>query len=313
MKVLFVLRRNSKFGISPIILRQGESLKKAGIDLSYFLITGKSWIAYIKGIFILRKYLKNNNFNIVHAHFSYSALAASLAGASPLVVSLMGWNIQIWYLKRLILIFNKLFWDVCIVKSKKMHNVIKSINPLIIPNGVDLQTFHPIDNKIAQEKIGWATDKKHILFAANPKRPIKNFDLTTRAIDLLKRSDLELHVLDNVDPSLMVYYYNSADVVVLSSIAEGSPNVIKEAMACNIPIVSTDVGDVKERFDNVEGCFLSSFDPVDFANSITQALNYGKRTNSRSAVLSIEESTVAQKIKEVYISVLNTYKPNVNK
>lgn len=93
MKVLFVSSGNSEFGISPIIKNQGESLKQNGIDLYYFTIKGKGIKGYLKNIPILKKYLKNHNYDIIHAHYSLSAIVATLSGAKPLVVSLMGSDI----------------------------------------------------------------------------------------------------------------------------------------------------------------------------------------------------------------------------
>ena len=94
MKILFVSSGNSQNGISPIIKNQGESIVKAGIELEYFLIKGKGIKGYFKSIFTLRKHLKNNTYDIVHVHYSLSAIVASLAGAKPLIVSLMGSDVK---------------------------------------------------------------------------------------------------------------------------------------------------------------------------------------------------------------------------
>ncbi len=93
MKVLFVSSGNSEIGISPIIKNQGESLKQNGIDLYYFTIKGKGINGYLKNIPILKKYLKYHNYDIIHAHYSLLAIVATLSGAKPLVVSLMGSDI----------------------------------------------------------------------------------------------------------------------------------------------------------------------------------------------------------------------------
>jgi hypothetical protein len=93
MKVLFVSSGNSEFGISPIVKNQGESLKQNGIDLDYFTIKGKGIKGYLKNIPILKKYLKYHNYDIIHAHYSLLAIVATLSGAKPLVVSLMGSDI----------------------------------------------------------------------------------------------------------------------------------------------------------------------------------------------------------------------------
>ena len=94
MKILFISSGNSSQGISPIIHNQGESLKKNGVILEYLTIKGKGLIGYLKSIPMIRKHIKKNKYDIVHAHYSFSAFAASFAGASPLIVSLMGSDVK---------------------------------------------------------------------------------------------------------------------------------------------------------------------------------------------------------------------------
>ena len=99
-------------------------------------------------------------------------------------------------------------------------------------------------------------------------------------------------------------YLNAADALVLTSLWEGSPNVIKEAMACNLPIVSTDVGDVKEVIGDTEGCYITSYEPSDVAGKIKLALDFGKRTNGREKIKHLEINTIAKRIIDVYNEVL---------
>jgi len=100
-------------------------------------------------------------------------------------------------------------------------------------------------------------------------------------------------------------FYNAADVLLLTSFHEGSPNVIKEAMACNCPIVSTDVGDVRDIIENTEGCYITTFQPEDIADKIKRALEYGQRTKGRENIKHLDINTVAQRIIKVYKTVLN--------
>ena len=110
MRVLFVSRYNVKIGISPIIENQGRSIEDK-VDLSYFPIKGNGFKGYLSSIFELKKHLKKNSYDIVHAHYSLSAFVTSLAGAKPLVVSLMGSDVKSRNMyKSLIKIFSRLFW-----------------------------------------------------------------------------------------------------------------------------------------------------------------------------------------------------------
>jgi glycosyltransferase involved in cell wall biosynthesis len=156
-----------------------------------------------------------------------------------------------------------------------------------------------------KEELGWETSKKQILFAANPDRPEKNFQLALDAYNTLQEKNVALKVLDNVPNDLMPVYFNAADVVVLTSLWEGSPNVIKEAMVCNIPIVSTNVGDVKEVIGKTKGCYISTFEPEDVAEKIQKALDFGKRTTGREDIKHLESGVIAKRIIEVYNKVLD--------
>jgi len=103
-----------------------------------------------------------------------------------------------------------------------------------------------------------------------------------------------------VSSNKIPYYLNVADVLVHTSYYEGSPNIIKEAMACNLPIVCTDVGDVSEVIGNVEGCYITKFDSKNVATNINSALNFGKKTKGREKIKHLELSVVARKIARVY-------------
>ena len=110
---------------------------------------------------------------------------------------------------------------------------------------------------------------------------------------------------DETPNKITPFFYNASEIVVLTSFHEGSPNVIKEAMSCNIPIVSTDVGDVKQLIANTDGCYITSYDPKDIAAKIELALNYNKKTTGRLDIEHLEESNIAKKIINIYSLVLD--------
>ena len=304
MKVLFVCSGNSESGISPIVKAQGESLKKNGIEIEYFLIKGKGIVGYLKNIFPLRKYLKNNDFDIIHSHYSLSAYVASMAGASPLVVSLMGSDVQKGILgKGIIKLFNKVYWEMLIVKSKSMKHSIDIKECRIIPNGVNFDLFKPIDKENTKKKVGF-NSRKHVIFVANSERREKNYQLALQGFKLLDDPNVELNVVSDVAYKDIPYCYYAADVLLLTSLWEGSPNVVKEAMACNLPVVSTDVGDVKEVIGNTDGCYITSFEPEDVAEKLKMALEFGKRTDSREQIYHLDSDLIAKKIIKVYEEVL---------
>lgn len=317
MRVLFVSSGNSVSGISPIIKSQGESLKKHEIDIDFFLINGKGVKGYYQSIKALRKFIKHKRYDIIHAHYGLSAIVALISKRNEkIIVSFMGDDIvgshnfkgDITVVSKVIVIINKYFakyfFDFNIVKSKEMLNILNVPNSKIISNGVDFNRFYEMNKIKARNYLNEKTNIKQVLFCSNPKRSEKNFKLAKKAMDHLFDKKIELKYIHEVEQDELVIHYNSANCLLLTSFHEGSPNVIKEAMACNIPIVSTDVGDVREVIGETKGCFIAKFDPEDFADKIEKAINFGERTTGRKDITHLESSVVAKKIINVYKNVL---------
>lgn len=307
MRVLFVGSGNHG-EISPIIKSQGDSLSSSNVEVSYYLIKGKGLRGYLCQVKPLRRYLKNNNFDVIHAHYSLSAFTASLAGAKPLLVSLMGSDVKATSLyKLLIRLFARLFrWKEIIVKSKDMYDDLGIGKARIVPNGVNLELFKQMNQINCRESLGWDTHKKHILFPANPSRQEKDFPLAKGSVDLLG-SDVELHVFENIDHQETPRFFNAADVVLLTSKWEGSPNVIKEALACCVPIVTTNVGDVSERLDGVDGCYVAQTrNQEEMADLLRKALRFEGRTKGREKLLSdrLDNRQVAERLMAIYKSCI---------
>lgn len=303
MKVLFVASGNT-YKVSPITKAQGDSLVDAGVEIDYYMIKGKGLKGYLGQIRPLRKHLKEHHYDVVHAHYSFSAYVASLAGAKPLVVSLMGTDVNAKVSRRLaIRLFSKLFrWKSIIVKSKGLAEAIKIKNVHIIPNGVDMDLFVAMDQKSCQDKLGWEKGVKHILFPADPKRPEKDYPLAEEAINLLD-TKVGTHFFQNVDHKDTVLYYNAADVIFITSKWEGSSNAVKEAMCCGRPIVSLDVGDIKERTEGTAGCYIvEDRDASALANMLTKAFNFEGITKGREAIVKsgLDKREVAEQIIDIY-------------
>ena len=309
MKVVFICSGNSKNGIGAIVKKQGESLQRAGINVEFFKIKGRWFQGYFRNIFIFKTFLKKNPTDIIHAHYALSAYVATFAGAKPLVVSLMGSDVHSgFYYKYLNKFFNHFFWAACIVKSQRMKNASKIKDAILIPNGIDLSTYYLQAKDDAREKLGLDKRKKYVLFASDPSRDEKNFSLLNNAVEHLNNT-VELLIVNDKSQEELNLYYNAVDVNLLTSHHEGSPNVIKEAMACNCPVVSTDVGDVKWLFGTEPGHFISAFDPIDVARKIEQAIKFREKygqTNGRKRIIEIglDSETVAGKIIEIYKQVL---------
>lgn len=311
MRVLFVVSGKADGKLSPITSNQADSLRQIGLKIDFFVINEKGLKGYLRNLLPLKLKLKRN-YNIVHAHYSFSGMLASLAGANPLVVSLMGSDVKAKKFYRLLLwFFSFLFWKKIIVKSSEMQKILGAIPSVVVPNGVDTETFKPLSQNECIKKLKWNNDKLHILFAANPLRHEKNFELAQKAVSLLNNENIELHTLIDVPHDDMVFYYNAASVVLLTSLWEGSPNVIKEAMACCRPVVSTDVGDIRRLFGDTPGCYLTSFEAKDVAVKLNDAILFSKthsvtQGSERIDELEIDSVHIAKKLLTVYSCVFES-------
>lgn len=324
LKVLFVCSGNSSsFEISPFIYVQGESLRSHNIEIDYFCVIGKGIRGYLENIKPLRLLLKTNKYDLIHAHYGLSCWVALLTFTKiTIIVSLMGSDVygdyysdgRFKYKSLCIIIFSKLlepFVKHIIVKSENILNsVIFKRKCTLIPNGVNINEFQLFDKSVARNKFNFRSDERIIIFLGNPYESRKNVALVKKAINMIEISNIKLLLPYPVEHSRVPYYLNAADVLVLASLNEGSPNVIKEAMACNCPIVSTDVGDVRWVIGATEGCYLSSFEPTDFAAKIELALAFREkyiRTKGRERIieLGLDYETVAFKIINIYKKVLS--------
>lgn len=311
MRVLFVCSGNGA-KISPIIENQANSIMEEGTKVDFFLIKGKGISGYLGSILPLYTYMQTYKYDIVHAHYSLSAFVASLAGAKPLVVSLMGSDVKSKkYFKLIIRLFAWIYsWSAIIVKSQDMYNNLKMRKANIIPNGVDFSRFKPLDKIDSQQRLGWDCDKIHILFPSNPVRKEKNYNLAIAALKTSLLNNWEIHTLVNVPNEDIPLWCNAASVVLMTSLWEGSPNAIKEAMACNRPIVSTDVGDVRYLFGETDGCYITSRDKENCISQIRKAIQFSKehpQTKGRSRLinLGLDIHQVAQQILRIYESCKN--------
>ncbi len=304
LKILFVYSSQDIQARTHLVKTQGESIVRTGCSVDYYDITGVGYWSYFKHIPKLRKFIKSGNYDIVHAQFGYSGITCALACSKPLVVSLMGSDYRlVKMVSRITAYFAKLFWDFTIVKSQRMYNNLHIKSAQIIPNGINFSRFKPIDREIARHQAGFSASA-HVLWVSDPQRKEKNFALAREAFSYIDAEDVELTIVNNVEIDKVPSYYYAADVLLLTSKWEGSPNVVKEAMACSLPIVSTDVGDVADITRGVDGCFIVPSDPEEIAAALDTALQFGKRTNGRDKVIHMDVDCISERLLEVYKTVL---------
>jgi len=305
VKALFVCSGNKEGEPGIVIKNQAELLSNLGVEIAFFPVIGMGFWGYIRNIWVLYKYLRIHNYDIIHSHYSLSAFVTTIAlwfqKNNPHIVSLMGSDINARGISRgLISYCSSKFWNVTIVKSRSMQDKLTLSRVEVIPNGVDISKIEGISRDYLDNRKD--RKEKRILFAADPGRTSKNFRLANQAVSLTKH---KLDVVYDLSHSEILIKILSSDIVLLTSKWEGSPNIVKEAMACNKPVVSTDVGDVKWLFGSEPGYFLANFEPLDVAEKIEFALEFAnteEETNGRQRVIDIglDSKTVASKIISIY-------------
>ncbi|MDD2228124.1 MAG: glycosyltransferase [Candidatus Cloacimonetes bacterium] len=306
LRVLFVLTGNKK-DLSYIFVNQLESLAPALADYKVFTVQGKGLRGYLRNLLPLRREIKAFQPDLIHAHYSLCGYLSSLTGFKPIVVSLMGSDCRKGLSIFLIRCFHNLVWSFAIVKSQEMQAVLNLKHRIkLIPNGVDLGKFPFIGRMEACAELGFDPAWKYIIFIANPQRPEKNYALALEAVSTLAREDLRLFVVPNNTPHERInLYLRASSVLLLTSIYEGSPNVVKEAMACDLPIVSTAVGDVPKNIGGLPGCYVTSYSVKEVASALNNALLYEGPTQGRQRLLDLglDATTVSRSILEIYANV----------
>jgi glycosyltransferase involved in cell wall biosynthesis len=196
--------------------------------------------------------------------------------------------------------------DAVIVVSQHMKQYLPNQKPIeVLPSGIDFRMFREIPQREARDRLRLPHEERLVLFAGDPDLAGKRYTLAKQAVQLLKSSmEARLVVAWGVPHRDMPLYMNAADALVLTSMAEGSPNVVKEALACNLPVVAVDVGDVAERIAAVEGCKLCGNDrPGTIAKALEDVLRVKQRVSGRRHVSELDEHILTERLIEIYHQV----------
>ena len=300
LEVLFICSVARTGKCSPAVREQARCLKEAGLQVSFFGVEKGGFMGYLTSLFRLRRFLHKQSFQVIHAHYGLSGVLASLAGARPLVVSLMGSDVLGHALMRGVMsLFVNHIWRTVVVKSPEMAEVVGVNKVHVIPNGVDLSRFRELARHTARQNLG-VSAWRVILWPASPARKVKDYALAERTVKNLNRSDCQLLIADGVPAEEMPLYYNAADVVLITSRHEGSPNVVKEALACNVPVVSTPVGDVEYWLNGLSGCSVCPHEPESLASGLERALQGSGRCKGRARVQEVNGTEFSEKIITLY-------------
>lgn len=305
MKILIVCSANSG-KIMPFITEQGKELVLQGNEVDYFSVTSKGIKGYLNHLPKLKAQLIKKKYDIVHAHFGLSGALAVMQLKVPVVMTFHNGE-TLTRKGNLISSVASLFAAYSIYVAQHIYDLTyfkRKNHSLVLPCGISLQDLHIISKEEAIAFMNLPTDKINIVFGGVFANLRKNVALAQQAIALLNRNDINLIELKGYTRPQVVALLCAADLMLLPTISEGSPQIVKEAMACNCPIVATDVADIKVLLGDTVGCFLTSFDPKDVAEKINLAIEYGKRTTGRELMSKYDNSVIVKQIVEVYKRVI---------
>jgi teichuronic acid biosynthesis glycosyltransferase TuaC len=240
---------------------QVDAVRKRGVEVDLFeFARGRN--EYLPAARRLRSLLRRERFDLVHAHYGLAGWVAKLAGARPLVVTFHGTDVRhhlVGHLSR------RLVWRVDLVAGVsralfEAEDGRPGLPPVpasaVLPCGPDLERFEPIPRAEARRALGLEPDGRFLFFPANPARPEKRHD---RAAELAAACEADLLTGGSIEPAQMPLWINAAGAVLVTSDYEGFGMATIEALACEVPVLSTPVGIAPYALGGIDGCLSADF------------------------------------------------------
>jgi glycosyltransferase involved in cell wall biosynthesis len=300
------------------IERQIASLERAGLKISTFDL-GRSHapMHILKKWLELRELVRRLNPDIVHGRRgTIVGFLAAFAG-KPAVITYDGADLlrgeSVPFVRQRL---GFLLSNIAALKANRLICVSEELRQAlwwrknraaVIPDGVDLNLFSPGSQAIAREQLGWDVHCPIVIWYPGDDPRAKGLHVVKAAIQKVQSQvpGTELRLIENVEPSSMPLYYRAADVLLCACLVAGSPNVVKEALACNLPVVSTPVADVPERLVGVQPSAVVANDAEAVAEALMKVLLERNRSNGREHVARLSEGDIAQRVLEVYRTALD--------
>jgi glycosyltransferase involved in cell wall biosynthesis len=306
---------------APFIFRSVEFLRRAGVDVDVLPFRGARRLSnYSRAWRAVRDRTSTGKYDLVHAQFGQSGLVA-LPRSSPLVVTFRGDDLEgitgddgrytlAGKVLQLVSRTVAQLADEVIVVSESLARRLPRRAYHVIPSGVDLELFRPFPSAEARRQLGMPPDRYLVLFSGGVDQDRnKRHWLAQAAVTRLSRThEAELVLVNGVPHDRMPLYMNACDALLLASIHEGSPNVVKEALACNLPVVSTDVGDVRKRLDGLDGCAIVGDEPEEVCAGLKTVLGRGRLAAGRQAVAGLDEAVLTDRLIGVYEQAMSARK-----
>lgn len=307
MKVLVVVSGNHG-RVAPFVAEQAEALRQAGCEIELFKVEGHGASGYLRNLRRLKDAIGQFQPDVLHAHYGLCGLLCTLQHRVPVVVTYHGSDIndsRILPLSRMAM--RRAAHNIFVSEKTKAiavrHSSSVNKRSSVIPCGINLGDFPIVDRIEARQRMGLLSNGRYVLFAGAFDNAVKNATLAKAACALLP--DVSLLELRGYNRNEVAMLMNAVDALLMTSHSEGSPQVIKEAMACGCPIVSVDVGDVAEMIGNTEAGTICANTPDALSAALKPILDNPRRTNGRSMVTDnrLDNSAVAQRLIKLYSSI----------
>jgi glycosyltransferase involved in cell wall biosynthesis len=295
------------------------ALAEAGVEShSVFLQSRTSPMVIMREVKRLQREVAQFRPDIIHAHYgTMTAALCALSSRLPLVITYRGSDLNPCSgVSPLRSAAGKVLSQLSALRARRIMCVSEGLKrrlwwnkkaAIVVPGGVNLRQFRPMPTDCARSHRGWSSEERVVVLNAGFDAQRKRLDLAEAAVEKARRrcDTIRLEVLDGSEAQDRIpFYLNAADCLLMTSDWEGSPNIVKEALACNLPVVSVEVGDVRERLMNVHPSRIVGRDPVEIGEALAEVLQKHERSNGREVIRELSSEKVAERVMAVYYEAL---------
>jgi glycosyltransferase involved in cell wall biosynthesis len=284
---------------------QVDDLRRLNADVTVLAFDGRGHKRrYVGAARRLRRALRRDRYDIVHAHYGLSGAVAAMQLAVPVVTTFHGSDAWVPWQRRVSWLVARRTQPIAVAPVIAANLGVRDAP--VIPCAVDLELFTPVDRAEARRALGWPPDGPCLLFPAarNDRAKVgnKRVDVFDAMVERLRRSAPGAFAasLDGLPRADVALAMGAADAVVLTSLWEGAPVVVKEALACETPVVSVAVGDVAAVVSGLPGCAIVPRDPEGLAQAVQRAIGAGRHSRLREAMHAYGRGPIAERVLGVY-------------
>jgi teichuronic acid biosynthesis glycosyltransferase TuaC len=305
MKVL-VVARSRNGDLSPFVTEQVAAIRGLGVSIETMAVGAGGARGYAAFYTALLRRVRESRYDIVHAHYGLTGLVATLQRAAPTVITFHGSDINQTKTLRLSRLAAKRAAASIVVSERLSAIAAFSPSPFVIPCGVDPVSFYAEDYESARASLGFGPEPV-VLFGGSRNRAVKNYPLAAAAVAHLG-TFVRLVELDGLSRDGVRRMLSSVDALLLTSLSEGSPQIVKEALMTGCPVVSTDVGDVRDLLKDVPLCHVTEPAMHAIAAALKDVLQQRQRVPRLARFEALSNEVSARKVLGVYEGVLQTCK-----